>query len=71
MPPQIFHKLGNVRLAQPRWGPAPQKEGIEYGKPVPVEPGLGVQGGEIGGNQGFISDGIKIAIGAFGLQKGM
>ncbi len=57
-------------VAQQRRGPAPQKEGIKDGKPAPVEPGFGVQGGEIGGNQGLISDGIKIAVGAFGFAEG-
>ena len=70
MPAQIFHKFGKLGSCKQGGGAASQKEGIEAGEPAPVEPGLGVQGGEIDGNQGFISDGIEIAIGAFGFAEG-
>ena len=62
-------KFGKLRPRQERRC-RPQKEGVEGGKLVPVEPGFGVQGGEIGGNQGIIGDGIKIAVGALGFAEG-
>ena len=48
MPAQHLHQFGKLRFAEPRRRAAPRKEGVKGGKLVPVEPGFGVQGGEIG-----------------------
>ena len=43
MPPQVFHKLSNLSLTEPRRRAAADKEGVKYGELVAVKPGFLVQ----------------------------
>ena len=66
---RFFISPARAVFVKPRGGAAPQKEGVEGGKLLPVESGFGVQGREEGLNVVNRGYGVKIAIGAFSLAE--